>query len=78
MRQAARDRLYEAATAWDQDQAAAAVVALRSYLANIPRVTVRGLEADGQWQVAPWFALRGALMLRPGNLSGPSETAKPQ
>jgi iron complex outermembrane receptor protein len=39
----------------------AAVVALRSYLANIPRVTVKGVEADANWQVAPWFALRGAL-----------------
>jgi iron complex outermembrane receptor protein len=44
----------------------AAVVALRSYLANIPRVTVRGLEADGQWQVAPWFALRGSLAYADG------------
>ncbi|WDF73642.1 TonB-dependent receptor [Novosphingobium sp. KACC 22771] len=44
----------------------AAVVALRSYLANIPRVTVRGVEADGQWQVAPWFALRGALAYADG------------
>lgn len=44
----------------------AAVVALRSYLANIARVTVRGIEADGQWQVAPWFALRGALAYADG------------
>ncbi|MDE1914805.1 MAG: TonB-dependent receptor [Sphingomonadales bacterium] len=35
----------------------AAVVALRSYLANIPRVTVKGVEADANWQVAPWFSL---------------------
>jgi iron complex outermembrane receptor protein len=38
----------------------AAVVALRSYLANIPRVTVKGVEADANWQVAPWFALRAS------------------
>lgn len=44
----------------------AAVVALRSYLANIARVTVRGIEADGQWQVAPWFALRAALAYADG------------
>jgi iron complex outermembrane receptor protein len=44
----------------------AAVVALRSYLANIPRVTVRGVEADGQWQVASWFVLRGALAYADG------------
>lgn len=39
----------------------AAVVALRSYLANVPRVTVKGVEADANWQVAPWFTLRGSL-----------------
>ncbi|NOW48974.1 outer membrane receptor protein involved in Fe transport [Novosphingobium sp. SG751A] len=39
----------------------AAVVALRSYLANIPRVTVRGVEADANLQLAPWFTLRGSL-----------------
>lgn len=44
----------------------AAVVALRSYLANIPRVTVRGVEADSQWQVAPWFAVRGSLAYADG------------
>ena len=39
----------------------AAVVALRSYLANVPRVTVKGVEADANWQVVPWFTLRGSL-----------------
>lgn len=44
----------------------AAVVALRSYLANIPRVTVKGVEADGAWQVAPWFSLRASLAYADG------------
>ncbi|MBB3955724.1 TonB-dependent receptor [Novosphingobium sediminicola] len=44
----------------------AAVVALRSYLANIPRVTVRGVEADANLQVAPWFTLRGSLAYADG------------
>lgn len=44
----------------------AAVVALRSYLANIPRVTVRGVEADANWRVAPWFSLRGSLAYADG------------
>jgi len=38
----------------------AAVVALRSYLANIPRVTVKGLEVDATWQALSWLTLRAS------------------
>ncbi len=38
-----------------------ATVALRTYLANIPKVTVKGLEADAIALVTPNFQLRGSL-----------------
>ncbi|EGD60396.1 TonB-dependent receptor [Novosphingobium nitrogenifigens DSM 19370] len=38
----------------------AAVVALRSYLANIPRVRVRGIEFDGTAQIGRYISLRAS------------------
>jgi iron complex outermembrane receptor protein len=38
----------------------AAVVALRSYLANIPKVTVKGVEVDASARIGPRFTLRAA------------------
>ena len=38
-----------------------ATVALRTYLANVPKVTVKGLEADAIALVTPNFQLRAAL-----------------
>ncbi len=38
----------------------AAVVALRSYLANIPKVTVKGIEWDGSARIGSRFTLRGS------------------
>ncbi|MBO9575285.1 MAG: TonB-dependent receptor [Sphingobium sp.] len=38
----------------------AAVIALRSYLANIPKVTVKGVEWDASARIGKHFTLRGA------------------
>jgi iron complex outermembrane receptor protein len=44
----------------------AAVVALRSYLANIPEVTVKGVEMDAQAQVGQHLSLTAALTYSDG------------